>query len=63
MVAKYTPHEMRHTCATNWGRQGIRAEDIADLLGHNDGGALFRSTYRSVTNAVLRTHIDLASQS
>jgi integrase len=53
----FVPHEMRHTCATNWSRQGLRAEVIADLLGHADGGALARGVYRSQTNGVLRDHL------
>jgi integrase len=57
----FVPHEMRHTCSTNWGRKGLRAEVIADLLGHNDGGVLFRKTYRSLTNEVLRDHLAVSS--
>lgn len=30
----FTPHELRHTCATGWLRRGVPVEVVARLLGH-----------------------------
>jgi integrase len=44
-VARITPHELRHSCASLLSDQGVPLELIADLLGHKDVTMLAR-TYR-----------------
>ena len=44
-IARITPHELRHSCASILNDRGVPLELIADLLGHVDTTMLAR-TYR-----------------
>ena len=44
-MPKLTPHDLRHFNATYLADQGGAAEDIAEHLGHDDGGELCRRLY------------------
>jgi integrase len=53
----FVPYELRHTAVSHLSTAGVRAEDIADVAGHADGGVLIRSVYRHQTNPVLTAHL------
>lgn len=42
---KLTLYELRHACGTRLAERGVSAEDIAQFLGHADGGVLALQTY------------------
>ena len=53
----FVPYELRHTAVSTLSDEGLRAEDIADIAGHADGGTLIRSVYRHQTNPILTAHL------
>ena len=41
----FGPHELRHTCGTEWRRSGLRLEAVGYLLGHKPGSVVTAGTY------------------
>jgi integrase len=54
IVADFTVHDLRHTAISLMARAGLKAELIADRVGHNDGGALIYRRYRHLFPSELR---------
>jgi integrase len=50
-------HSLRHFAATLALQSGIDARNVAELLGHADGGVLVLGTYAHATSAVQRPHL------
>jgi len=50
-------HELRHLCATLMVDAGIAAEDVAEQLGHLDGGKLVRKLYGHPSKELARERI------
>jgi integrase len=57
-VPLVTPNELRHSCASLLADEGVRNEDIADLLGHTTT-RMVDQTYRHR----LRSSVDVAARS
>ena len=53
----FVPYELRHTAVSALSEEGVRAEDLADIAGHADGGGLIRRVYRHQTNPILTAHL------
>jgi integrase len=53
-------HELRHACATLLLERGLSPEDVAQQLGHSDGGGLVRRLYGHPDEDRTRDRIALA---
>jgi integrase len=50
-------HALRHLFASVAMEQGFSAKEVAELLGHRDGGVLAMRTYGHIRPAVLRDKV------
>lgn len=50
-------YELRHFCATHLLELGLPSEDVAEQLGHEDGGALVRERYGHPSKKAARARI------
>ena len=53
-------YELRHFCATMLLERGLTAEDVAEHLGHQDGGELVRMRYGHPSKAAARDRLRAA---
>lgn len=59
--ARFVPHQLRHTCGTEWLRHGISLLGVMKLLGHTTPAMTM--FYLQVTQADLQREFFLAAQS
>jgi integrase len=54
VVADFKFHWLRHTAISLMARAGMKAELIAERVGHNDGGGLIYRRYRHLFPSEVR---------
>ena len=59
VVADFRFHWLRHTAISLMARAGMKAELIADRVGHNDGGALIYRRYRHLFPSEVREAVSM----
>jgi integrase len=59
VVADFKFHWLRHTAISLMARAGMKAELIAERVGHNDGGALIYRRYRHLFPSEVREAVSL----
>ena len=59
VVADFRFHWLRHTAISLMARAGMKAELIAERVGHNDGGALIYSRYRHLFPSEVREAVSM----
>src|SRR5439155_23712504 len=59
VVADFRFHWLRHTAISLMARAGMKAELIAERVGHNDGGALIYRRYRHLFPSEVREAVGL----
>lgn len=59
IVADYRFHWLRHTAISLMARAGMKAELIAERVGHNDGGALIYRRYRHLFPSEVREAVSM----
>ena len=59
MVADFRFHWLRHTAISLMARAGMKAELIAERVGHNDGGALIYRRYRHLFPSEVREAVSM----
>jgi len=59
VVADFRFHWLRHTAISLMARAGIKAELIAERVGHNDGGALIYRRYRHLFPTEVREAVSM----
>jgi integrase len=58
-VADFRFHWLRHTAISLMARAGMKAELIAERVGHNDGGALIYQRYRHLFPSEVREAVSM----
>jgi len=59
IVADFKFHWLRHTAISLMARAGMKAEVIAERVGHNDGGALIYRRYRHLFPSEVREAVSM----
>lgn len=59
VVADFRFHWLRHTAISLMARAGMKAELIAERVGHNDGGALIYRRYRHLFPSEVREAVSM----
>lgn len=59
IVADFRFHWLRHTAISLMARAGMKAELIAERVGHNDGGALIYGRYRHLFPSEVREAVSM----
>lgn len=59
IVADFRFHWLRHTAISLMARAGMKAELIAERVGHNDGGALIYRRYRHLFPSEVREAVSM----
>ena len=59
IVADFKFHWLRHTAISLMARAGMKAELIAERVGHNDGGALIYRRYRHLFPSEVREAVSM----
>jgi len=59
IVADFRFHWLRHTAISLMARAGMKAELIAERVGHNDGGALIYRRYRHLFPTEVREAVSM----
>lgn len=59
LVADFRFHWLRHTAISLMARAGMKAELIAERVGHNDGGALIYRRYRHLFPSEVREAVSM----
>lgn len=59
VVADFRFHWLRHTAISLMARAGMKAELIAERVGHNDGGALIYRRYRHLFSTEVREAVSM----
>jgi integrase len=59
VVADFRFHWLRHTAISLMARAGMKAELIAERVGHNDGGALVYQRYRHLFPSEVREAVSM----
>jgi integrase len=62
VVADFRFHWLRHTAISLMARAGMKAELIAERVGHNDGGALIYRRYRHLFPSEVREAVSMLDQ-
>jgi integrase len=62
IVADFRFHWLRHTAISLMARAGMKAELIAERVGHNDGGALIYRRYRHLFPTEVREAVSMLDQ-
>lgn len=62
VVAGFRFHWLRHTAISLMARAGMKAELIAERVGHNDGGALIYRRYRHLFPSEVREAVSMLDQ-
>jgi integrase len=62
VVADFRFHWLRHTAISLMARAGMKAELIAERVGHNDGGALIYRRYRHLFPTEVREAVAMLDQ-
>ncbi|HET7137354.1 MAG TPA: tyrosine-type recombinase/integrase [Gaiellaceae bacterium] len=62
VVADFRFHWLRHTAISLMARAGMRAELIAERVGHNDGGALIYRRYRHLFPSEVRDAVSMVDR-
>lgn len=61
-VADFRFHWLRHTAISLMARAGMKAELIAERVGHNDGGALIYRRYRHLFPSEVRDAVSMVDR-
>jgi integrase len=59
VVADFKFHWLRHTAISLMARAGMKAEVIAERVGHKDGGALIYRRYRHLFPSEVREAVSM----